>query len=125
MSGGRAVVVLAGVVTIGAAAWITWRGLKTTFEKHLDLSSLSSGGRTAVERLGQAGFVARGVVMAIIGVLVIAAAVTFDPAKARGFDAALTTLASQPYGKWLLLLVALGLLCFGAYSFVEARYRRL
>jgi hypothetical protein len=38
---------------------------------------------------------------------------------------ALRQLAAQPYGMVLLLVVAVGLLCFGAYSFVESRYRRL
>jgi Domain of Unknown Function (DUF1206) len=33
--------------------------------------------------------------------------------------------AAQPYGPWLLSLLALGLMCFGAYSFAEFRYRRL
>jgi hypothetical protein len=56
---------------------------------------------------------------------VVAAAVTFDPDKARGMDAALRQVAAQPYGPWLLSLMALGLMCFGVYSFAESRYRRL
>lgn len=124
-SGGRTLVVLAGLVVIGVGGYLAYRGAAKKFERSLSLSSLSASARTAVVRLGQSGHVARGVVFGIIGALVIAAAVTFDPAKARGFDAALTTLAGQPYGRLLLLLVALGLLCFGAFSFAEARYRRM
>jgi hypothetical protein len=56
---------------------------------------------------------------------VVAAAVTFDPAKARGLDAALRTLAGQPYGPYLLGLAGAGLICFGVYCFADARYRRL
>ena len=75
--------------------------------------------------LGKVGYVARGVVFSLVGMLVVVAAVTFDPDKARGMDAALRQVAAQPYGPWLLSLMALGLMCFGVYSFAEARYRRL
>lgn len=124
-SGGRPLVVLGGLVVIGVGGYLAYRGATKAFERRLALSRLSATARQAVVRLGQAGHVARGIVFGILGVLVIAAAVTFDPSKARGFDAALTALAGQPYGRVLLLLVALGLLCFGVFSFAEARYRRL
>ncbi|MGH9281667.1 MAG: DUF1206 domain-containing protein [Acidimicrobiales bacterium] len=45
--------------------------------------------------------------------------------EAVGVDGALRRLADGPYGPWLLGTVAVGLLLFGIYSFVEARYRRL
>jgi hypothetical protein len=125
MSGGKFLVGLAGVVVIAVAAVITWRGLQTKFEEHLDLSRLGPGTRSAVINLGKVGYIARGVTFAIVGILIIAAAVTYDPSKARGFDAALRTVAAQPYGPWLLSLIALGLICFGLYSFIESRYRRL
>ncbi len=35
------------------------------------------------------------------------------------------TLAHQPFGPVLLGIVALGLIAYGVYSFVEARYRRV
>jgi hypothetical protein len=125
MTGGRFLVILGGVVIIAVAAVLTWRGLKTKFTEHLNLAQLSPTGRKAVVNLGKVGYIARGAVFALIGILVIAAAVTFDPTKARGFDPALRELAAQPYGPWLLSLVAVGLVCFGVYSFAEAKYRRL
>jgi uncharacterized membrane protein len=125
MSGGQFLVGLAGVITIAIGAVQVWRGLKADFTKYLNLSSLSSRTRSALVRLGKVGYVARGIVFALIGVLVIAAAVTFDPDKARGFDAALRSLAGQPYGQWLLSAIAVGLLCFGAYCFADAKYRRI
>lgn len=124
-SGGRPLVVLAGLVVIGVGCFYAYRGAAKEFERSLALSRLSSTARSTVVRVGQVGHVARGAVFCVIGALVVAAAVTFDPSKARGFDAALTTLSGQPYGRVLLLLVAAGLACFGVYSFVEARYRRL
>ena len=70
---------------------------------------------TAVRRLGQVGYVARGAVFALIGVLVVKAAMDHQPGKAQGFDVALKSLAGAPVGQVLLVLPALGLICFGAY----------
>ena len=125
MSGGQVLVGLAGVIIVAAAVLLAWRGLRTKFEEHLDLSELGPGAQSAVITLGKVGYVARGIVFALVGILVVAAAVTFDPDKARGMDAALRQVAARPYGPWLLGLMALGLMCFGAYSLAEARYRRL
>jgi len=123
--GGEVLVGLAGLVVIGIAVGLTWRGLRTDFEKHLDTARM--GGRTfaAVRRLGQVGYVARGVVFALVGALVVTAAVGHEPGKAAGFDVALKSLAQAPSGPALLLSSALGLVCFGTYCLAEARYRRL
>ena len=125
MSGGQVLVGLAGVVIMAVAVLLTWRGLRTKFEEHLDLSELGPGARSAVINLGKVGYIARGIVFALAGLLVVVAAVTFDPDKARGMDTALRQVGAQPFGPWLLSLMALGLMCFGAYSFAESRYRRL
>jgi hypothetical protein len=125
MTGGQVLVGLAGAAIVAAAVVLAWRGLRTKFEEHLNLSELGPGARSAVINLGKVGYIARGIVFTLVGILVVAAAVTFDPDKARGMDAALRQVAAQPYGPWLLSLMALGLMCFGAYSFAESRYRRL
>jgi Na+/proline symporter len=65
------------------------------------------------------------VVFTIIGIFLIVAAVKNNPQDAKGLDSALIALVQQPFGPWLLGLVALGLIAYGVYSFVEARYRRL
>jgi hypothetical protein len=125
LPGGQVLVGLAGLVIVAAAVVLAWRGLRTKFEEHLDLSELGPRARSAVINLGKVGYIARGIVFTLVGILVVAAAVTFDPDKARGMDAALRQVAARPYGPWLLGLMALGLMCFGAYSFAESRYRRL
>ena len=64
------------------------------------------------------------VAYAIVGILVLVAAITFDPNKAGGLDDALRTLAAQPFGAVLLVIVALGLAAYGVYCFFEARCRK-
>ncbi len=121
MTGGQLLVGAAGVAVIGGGLYMAYRGLSRKFLKKLTLPSPTS--RTLAKRLGTAGLVGRGLVFCLIGGFLVEAAVTFDPKKAKGLDAALKTLAQQAFGTVLLLIAALGLLAFGAWSFVEARYR--
>lgn len=79
--------------------------------------------RTWLPRLGTVGHSARGVVAAAVGVFIVDAGLSFQPHKAVGIDGALKRLIDQPYGPGLLLFIAFGLLAFGFYSFVEARFR--
>lgn len=123
--GGQALVVIIGLVIMAVAVGLAWRGLKTDFEKHLNVGQMSRTTFTFVRRLGQVGYVARGAVFFLIGVLVVKAGLDHQPGKAGGFDVALKSLAGAPGGALLLVLAALGLICFGAYSVAEARYRRL
>ena len=123
--GGETIIFVIGLVLIGVGIALAWRGLKTDFEKQLKSGEMSPRTYAVVRRLGQAGYLARGVVVALVGGLVIKAAVDHDPEKASGIDLALKSMAEAPFGKFLLGLTALGLICFGAYSFAEVRYRRL
>ncbi|MEP6760183.1 MAG: DUF1206 domain-containing protein [Sporichthyaceae bacterium] len=123
--GGKTIMVIIGILIIGIGLALAWRGLKTDFEKQLKHEEMGRTTYTVVRRLGQAGYLARGLVAALIGSLVIKAALEQDPKKGVGPDAALRTLAEAPFGKVLLVLAAIGLICFGAYSFAESRYRRL
>ncbi|WP_232224209.1 DUF1206 domain-containing protein [Mastigocladopsis repens] len=69
--------------------------------------------------------VARGIVFCIIGWFLIQAATQSDASQAGGLGEALQTLAQQPYGPWLLGLVALGLVAYGGYMVIQARYSRI
>jgi hypothetical protein len=114
-------IVGAGVVLGGLVQGV--RGVRQDFTDKLDMPSGRM--RTAVERVGAAGLVGRGLVYVLVGSFLVEAAVTTDPHKAKGLDAALKTLANRPYGTLFLLVAVLGLLSFAAWSFLEARYRDL
>jgi hypothetical protein len=123
--GGQFIVGLIGVIIVGVGLYFLYDGWKADFTKELKIGSVSPKVRKGVIALGRVGRIARGVVFVILGVLVVTAAVQYDPAKANGLDGALKTLAAQPYGKWLLVIVALGLIAFGLYGLAESKMRRV
>lgn len=124
-SGGRWVVSLAGFALALLGVGLVVYGVTKRFEKHMLTGQMSLRTRTLSRRLGVAGYSAKGIAYGITGVLVVTAAVTYNPNQARGLDAALHTLRQQSYGPFLLALVALGIAAFGAFCFVQARYRKV
>ncbi len=122
---GVALVALAGLVALGVACALFYKAYKVTFRQKLRMATL----RPAVQRwvlfIGRLGQGALGVVASIIGIFLIVAALQHNPGEAKGLSGALITLLQQPFGPLLLGIVAVGLLAYGIYSFVEARYRRL
>jgi len=89
------------------------------------LGSLSPAIRTWVIWVGRVGFVARGVVLFLVGGFLINAGVHANPRDARGIGGALRELSHQPEGRWLFGAVALGLVAYGVFMLVLARYRRM
>lgn len=80
--------------------------------------------RRNVRRAGRAGYASLGVVAIITGAFLVVAAIRHDPEQVRGLSGSLQTLADQPWGPWLLVAVAAGLMLYGVFSLAEARYRR-
>lgn len=113
---GQVLVIAVGVVVAVVGGRLVYRGLTRRFTHDL-VGGVSDG----VKLLGSVGYVAKGVALAIVGVLFVIAALTFDPQKAGGLDAALRTLRQQPFGPVLLTVVALGIACFGLYCFAWSR----
>ncbi|MDQ6724668.1 MAG: DUF1206 domain-containing protein [Actinomycetota bacterium] len=121
---GRLLVAAVGAGVVGGGLYVGWRGLSHKFRKGLKSLQMSPAERRWILRFGAAGMVARMIVSVLIGVFLIAAAVQHQPDKSIGIDGALKKLADRSFGPALLLVVALGLVAYGLYSFAEARYRR-
>jgi uncharacterized integral membrane protein len=124
-AGGRWLVGVAGLVVVIAGLVLIIQGVRRMFLRYLQTSQMSPRARRAVEWLGVIGTVARGLVFALAGVLVVEAAIAYEPSKAAGIDKALLTLRDQPFGRFPLILVALGLVIFGVYGLCEARWRKV
>jgi hypothetical protein len=113
-----------GLVIVGVGVYHVLKGARKKFLRDLT----GTGGRgvgPVVVRLGQVGYVAKGIALGVVGGLIVAAAVTTDASRAGGLDEALRAMRDQPFGTALLLVVGLGIAAFGLYSFARARFARL
>ncbi len=124
-SGGRWVVAVVGIVVAVVGVVLVVEGLKLSFMRYFPRAGMSPGTRAWIRQLGRIGTVARGLVFALTGVLLVVAAWTYNAAKAAGIDGALKTLRDRPLGDVYLGLAAAGLIIFGVYGLAEARYRRV
>jgi hypothetical protein len=121
--GGQLIVALAGVIIVITGLYVMYRAYQREFLKQLRMNPASPRTRKIVTRLGQVGGIARGLVCGTIGVFLVIAAKDADPRQAKGIDSGLRALAHTPFGPWLLVIVAIGLMLFGVYSWCEARWR--
>lgn len=87
-------------------------------------SARQSGHRAArsdqFEWLARAGLVARGVVYGVIGVLALKLALGEGGGRSESQQGALKTIAQGPFGKVLLVLVALGLFGYAVWRLTRA-----
>ncbi|MFE1644180.1 DUF1206 domain-containing protein [Microbacterium sp. P01] len=122
-AGGVFALSLVGLIVAGIGIAFIVRGCTRAFTKHLALP----GGTTkkGIVAFGIVGYVAKGVAVAVTGVLFVVAAVTHDPQAAGGLDAALDSLAALPFGAAILWLVGAGLVLYGIFCFARARYARM
>ena len=118
---GKWIVLAAGLAVIAAGAWNAYRGLSQKFSE--PWRAMSQSARRWGCRVGIAGHLARGVVFTLIGVFFVKAALEYEPKEAVGLDGALQEVANASHGRLLLGVVAVGLLAYAVYCFVDARYR--
>lgn len=115
--GGALLLGLAGLALIGTGLWQIVKAARADFLRPLDGQAAR---RPWVIGLGRTGYFARGLVFLIMGWFLLKAGLAADASQAGGMDAVLQSLSSG-----LRYAVALGLLLFGVFSFVEASYRRI
>ncbi len=125
MPWGRVAVAVVGLGWLGGGLWQIYKGYKADFKLDFKLGQMNKDERTLSAYVGRFGLAARGVVFALIGLFLVQAAVFVNPAQAKGLDGALLALAEKPFGQVLLAVVALGLIAFGVYSMLCARWMRI
>lgn len=122
---GRWLVGIGGAITIGIGIYRIYQAYKTKFRKRLNLNELSLSQENWLVNISRFGIAARGVVFIMIGFFLLQAAHQYNPQKVKGLDGALSTLAQQPFGKAMLGVMAIGLMSYAIYLFLQARYRRI
>jgi hypothetical protein len=122
---GRALVAAAGLLFLGIAVYQAYLGLSKKFLTYSKTGQMSESVLRTFTTIGVLGLVARAIAFALIGILVLKAAIDFTPKDAVGIDGALARLTQHAYGTTALIVVAVGLILFGAYSIADARYRKI
>lgn len=122
---GQWLVGLVGAIVFGVGVSYFYQAYTAKFQRHFKLNQMSATERKWTKWLGQFGIAARGVVFCIIGLFVVIAALRSDATQVKGLGEALAVLAQQPYGAWILGIVALGLIAYSIYSLIQARYRSI
>lgn len=121
--GGAVVVGLIGVGVFTVGVFLLARGLRRSFMKDLVVPGGTAG--TATIALGIVGYVAKAIALGAVGVLFVFAALNGNASQANGLDQGLRSLAGLPFGVVILVGVGIGLIAYGLYSFVRARYAKL
>lgn len=119
---GQVLVGLIGLGVVVVAGFLAYRGWKEKFRSKLEADGKTGKDGRAYILLGKIGYIAKGVALAVIGVLFLYAAVTHDPSKSAGLDQALHKVLEQPFGGPILFVIALGFAGYGVFCFAWARH---
>jgi hypothetical protein len=119
---GQWLVALIGLAIIAYGVNLGRRAWTEKFREHLTAEGKSGDAGTAYIWFGKVGYMAKGIAFAIVGGLFVYAAVTHDAKKSGGLDVALHKVLQQPFGPFLLGLIAVGIGCYGLFCFARARH---
>ncbi|QTG81525.1 DUF1206 domain-containing protein [Arthrobacter crystallopoietes] len=112
-----------GGTVIGIGIYFVVKALRRQFTDELDFGDSKRG--RALRVLGVAGHIAKGVALFLVGLLIIIAGVTHRPSQSTGLDGSLKALPEQPFGIVALVAIAVGLMCYGVFAIIRARYGRM
>ncbi|WP_242919099.1 DUF1206 domain-containing protein [Pontibacter liquoris] len=119
---------LVGILAVGTAiagVYQIYLGLSDKYKMKVQQAGLAHQHERTMIRAGKIGYVARGIVWLVIGYLFLKAALTANAKEAGGTDNAFQWLEASSYGSYLLGAVALGLICYGVFMFMRAKYQAI
>lgn len=122
---GAVLMFLIGLGIIGAGFHECYSGISGKYQNAFRLFPLSGNQRRIITVLGFLSFTARALILALMGYFFIMASFSWNPNDAAGLDGALAALAATYYGKTLLFVTSVGLICHGVLALYEARFRRI
>ena len=122
--GGVLLLLLAAGVVMAVGIYFMVKGARRRFTRDIAVP-VAPAARKAVIALGVIGYVAKGIALLIVGILLAIAAFKVDPSKASGLDGAIRSLVVVPFGQLILIVIGLGFVAYGVYSLLRARLARL
>jgi hypothetical protein len=117
-SGGRYLIGLVALVVIAIGVAFAWKGIGGSFAKQVENRGVGPFSWKAIHAMGVIGWVGRGAMMGLIGWFLMRAAVEFDASEAHGLDESLRRVSDSTLGTVLVLVVAVGLMVYGAFCLV-------
>lgn len=114
---------LVGVAVAAVGVGFVWMGVRRSFRSKVRIPDGAGG--VALTTLGVVGFLAKGVALAIVGVLLVVAAIRVEPDTAGGLDGAVSAVIALPGGPFIAASVGAGFLAYGVFTVLRARYARL
>lgn len=118
-------VVIVGLIGIGGGMGQMYEAFKAGFKKDLKTEEMTQDEIDWAVRAGRLGHAARGIVFGLIGFFLVLAGLRTDPNEAKDLDGVLYAILQHRLGPWLLGVVALGLVSFGIFSVLAARWMRV
>jgi hypothetical protein len=121
---GPALLGIVALIIAGVGIYQAYYGLSGHYKKHVDgLSAHDSTSRLLLVS-GRIGYLAKGIVWLLIAILLGKAALHTNAGEAGDTGKAFAFLEQWSFGSYLLGAVAFGLVCYGVFSFIRARYER-
>lgn len=122
MPGGQWVLMGVGAFILGCGIGNIIQGIFNDFGKRLGCTAKT---RRWACWVGRAGYAARGVAFLPLGAFFLEAGLDLKASAVRDLGGALQSLEGQPMGSLILSVTAAGLMAFGVFAFIEARFRRI
>ena len=123
LPGGELLVWLTALGIAGYGLYQLYRAYVSKLSRQLNLVELDNGTRRWVVGVSRFGIAARGVVFCLIALFLGRAAAQHDASQVGGLRESLAMLERMGY--WPFAIVAVGLIAYGVYELVNARYRRI
>ncbi len=121
---GRWLVALGAVGVLGVGMFQLYAGVTARYREDLKMYQMGDAGRLALAT-GRIGATALAIVILVAGSFLLLAAYQADPSETRGLGDTLETLIHQPFGPYSVGAISVGLVLYGVFMFVVARYRHI
>ncbi len=121
---GRWIVLAVGIGFLVAAAYNAYRAITSKYKRKWS-NDMTSTQRRLASVVSEAGLIGHMAVFALTGFFLIKAAIEFDSSEPEGLDESIRALADAPGGTIYLLLMAVAMLAYAGFSFIEARWREV
>ncbi len=117
---GQWLVGIAAVILLAVGIYQVYYGLSEKYRKHAGKAHGSN--KKILLSAGKIGYISRGIVWLLISWLFFKAAINSNSAEAGDTSKAFSFLNQAAYGSYLMAAVGLGLICYGTFNFIRARY---